>query len=225
MIGFARRPRRFALRAGALLTVLALLIAAFGCGSSDDTTVAGSGPATGSDIGDAAGSGAAQGKSEQASGKSGLGGAGNANGVAATVGADGGGKNAKTGSRADGAHSGDTVAGEGADKKSSKHSAAIEGIAARHCPKGVDLSQCEALAEDAEQAKNAPSYVVTAPDDCLKAMSQDECEALYAAQKQAAEANGASVDVQACLRNPTPECEAVVRPLAEQQRAAEEAGR
>lgn len=143
---------------------------------------------------------------------------------------DGGGRSAKGAAPTGGAQPGDAAQGQRGDTKSIrhesiKHDAAIERVAAKQCPKGIDLAQCEALAKDAEQTKNAPSYTVTTPEDCLKTMSRGECEALYAAQKQAAEANGASVDVQACLRNPTPECEAVVRPFAEQQQAAEEAGR
>jgi hypothetical protein len=214
VIGFATRPRRLAVNAFAV--ALAIAVAAAGCGSSDDAT---SGKAPGAVVAGSDGSGPSSNPQNHLE--------------------------ANEGSGEDGARAGDGRAGAqkgspiGADRsggpKQGNHGHAggqaqapdgsIERVAAKHCPKGTELAQCEALARDAEQMRNAPSYSITKPEDCLKTMSQSECEATYAAQKQAAESNGASVDVQACLKNPTPECEAVVRPLLERQRAAEEAGR
>jgi hypothetical protein len=199
---------------------VALAIAVAGCGSSGDTTsekapgavVAGSDD-SGSSLDPQNRNGANEGGNKGA-GESGTG-AGDGRAAAQNdsptgAGRSGGGKQGNHG------HAGAQAQAPGGS---------TERVTAKHCPNGVDLAQCEALAKDAEQAKNAPSYAVTKPEGCLRTMSQGECEALYAAQKQAAESNGASVDVQACLKNPTPECEAVVRPLLERQRAAEEAGR
>lgn len=115
--------------------------------------------------------------------------------------------------------------GEGGSARTPQQTVALEKKAAAHCPDGLDLEQCQALVKAAKQAKDTPSYTVSEPEDCLKAMSKSECEAIYAAQKQAADAAGVSVDVLACLKNPTPECEAIVRPILERQREAEEAAK
>lgn len=115
--------------------------------------------------------------------------------------------------------------GQGGSAPTPEQVAALEKQAAEHCPKGLGLDQCKALVKAAKQMQDAPSYAVAKPEDCLKTMSRGDCEEIYAAQKQAAEAAGASVDVRACLENPTPECEAVVRPILERQRDAEEASK
>ncbi|HEX7243964.1 MAG TPA: hypothetical protein VF245_00175 [Solirubrobacterales bacterium] len=63
----------------------------------------------------------------------------------------------------------------------------------------------------------APATRVDEPSDCLKAMSKAMCEELAAAQ-QAGEEHGDSVNLEECIENPTPKCEAVLRPLLEAQR-------
>jgi hypothetical protein len=51
-------------------------------------------------------------------------------------------------------------------------------------------------------------------------MSRETCEAMFAAQKAAAERPDESVNVDECLQNPTPRCEAVLGRIVEEQYAA-----
>jgi hypothetical protein len=195
---------------------LALAIAACGCGSGGNTTsaqTATDGP-TGSVVSSGAEPGAAsRHRAVHASG----------DGSAA---ADGGKGNAKADSTREGERGGSPVPdGHHSGARPPKQQAAIEEEAVKHCPAGTDLPQCKALVEGAKQSTKTRSFEVKEPEDCLEAMSKSDCEATYAAQKEAAEATGESVDVQACLKSPTPKCEAILRPLFEQQQAAEEAGR
>jgi hypothetical protein len=92
-----------------------------------------------------------------------------------------------------------------------------------HCPPDADKASCEALVEGflASKGKSTGS-AVNEPSDCTQAMSEEECERTLKAQK-ASEGNY-SVDVEECLADPTPRCEEVLRPLFEQQQAAEASG-
>jgi hypothetical protein len=58
--------------------------------------------------------------------------------------------------------------------------------------------------------------------DCLQTMSRADCEALLTAQKAAAQRSGTPVNVDDCMRNPTPRCEEVLSQMFEEQRAASE---
>lgn len=60
---------------------------------------------------------------------------------------------------------------------------------------------------------------MTKPSDCLEVASRAECQALVAAQA-AAEQAGESVNVQQCISDPTPQCEAALRQIVENQNAA-----
>ncbi len=92
-----------------------------------------------------------------------------------------------------------------------------------HCPPDADTASCEALVEGFLAAKGkSTGSAVNEPGDCTQAMSEEECERTLKAQK-ASEGNY-SVDVEECLANPTPRCEEVLRPLFEQQQAAEASG-
>ncbi len=226
MIGSARRPRRLALAAGALLALAAVLAVA-GCGGGGEDSTAAKTPGVvvaGSDGSDPAASvpGSSSAPSSQAGGNGSSDGGEDGGAASAGAGQPGnGGSPTRSGGGGDGKGQ-----GQGQDgTETQAPNGGIKRVAAKHCPQGVELNQCKALATDAEQAPSAPTYPAAVPEDCLKVMSREACEALYTAQKQAAEANGASVDVQACLQNPTPECERIVRPLVEQQRAAEEAAK
>ena len=89
-----------------------------------------------------------------------------------------------------------------------------------HCPPDADKASCEALVEGFLAAKGESSgHAVNEPGECTQAMSEEECERTLKAQK-ASEGNY-SVDVEECLADPTPRCEEVLRPLFEQQQAAE----
>jgi hypothetical protein len=216
----ARGPRLSAVSATALLVASVLGAGAIGCGSSGDTTSAGTvgatiaspgqrdaagnlvtGPsqATRQDAADAANGAGRRGRGDQAS-----------KGAAGEPGAPA----QPLSSPADKSPDPERDGGP-RDQRS------IERVAAKHCPKGIDLAQCKALVEGSKQTQDSPSYVVAEPSDCVKAMGQAECEATYAAQKAAAESAGESVDVQECLRNPTPRCEAILRPVFEAAKEAE----
>ena len=87
----------------------------------------------------------------------------------------------------------------------------------------VGREACDALVKGYLTAGgDSSSTSVTAPSDCSKVMSKSECEALLSAQKAAAESPSFSVDE--CLADPTPACEAVLRPILEQQKAAQQSG-
>jgi hypothetical protein len=208
MIGLPRRRHRGAFPAGALFAALALLFGGVGCGSSGDST---------------GGETTAQPGGPGPSGQAGPGATARRSGEGAKAGARAKAAGGSTRSQATSERRRGSV--KASDRSARKVRRHIAAVVAAHCPKGTDVSQCEALVEASEQASSSPSYTVTQPEDCLKAMSQQECEATYSAQKQAAESGGTSVDVQACLEDPTPRCEAIVRPFLEQQRAAEEASK
>lgn len=99
-------------------------------------------------------------------------------------------------------------------------------VAKKHCPSGLSAAQCGALAEAFIKANEAGSpHPLNEPRDCLEVMSRENCEAMFAAQAAAAESPHSSVDVDECVRNPTPRCEAVLgRVFEEQYAASQEAG-
>ena len=229
VIGPARRVRRRAFRASAFLVALALALAAFGCGSGGDSATSSSTPTpigadsssdTGPDSDTVASNGSARSKPAKDGSHQGTSG-GSADGKSAGSG-DKANSEADTPASGNG-HPGKATPDRGGQIRTPTQQAAVEQQAARHCPKGVALVQCEALVEGSKQGANSPSYTVSDPEDCLRAMSQEQCEATYKAQKEAAESAGPPVDVQECLKNMTPRCEAILRPLFEQQHAAEEA--
>jgi hypothetical protein len=86
------------------------------------------------------------------------------------------------------------------------------------CPAGVSAAQCKATVEKYVGTPAGPSHPVVESEDCLDFMGRAECEAMLTAQ-QAASGVGVSVNVEECLRNPTPECEAVLKPILEAQQA------
>lgn len=93
----------------------------------------------------------------------------------------------------------------------------------KSCPPDVDKASCEALVDGFIDAKGkSKGREVNGPEDCAQAMSREQCEATLKAQR--ASEGTYSVDVEECLDNPTPRCEEVLRPLFEQQQAAEQSG-
>ena len=93
------------------------------------------------------------------------------------------------------------------------------------CPSGISRSECETLVAGYQQTKDKPSHAVQEPEDCLKAMGRAECEGLLEGQHEAAEEEGASVDVRQCLQKPTPRCEEILRAAFEAQVAAGATGK
>lgn len=87
------------------------------------------------------------------------------------------------------------------------------------CPAGVSAAECKATVEKYVDTPAGPSHPVVESEDCLDFMGRAECEAMLTAQ-QAASGVGVSVNVEECLRNPTPECEAVLKPILEAQQEA-----
>jgi hypothetical protein len=91
---------------------------------------------------------------------------------------------------------------------------------AKICPRGLTRAECRSVVK--QLAKASPSHRMNEPRDCLEVMSRDECEALARAL---ADARTGSVNVEECVRNPTPHCEEVLGPVLEAQYAAsQEAG-
>jgi hypothetical protein len=105
-------------------------------------------------------------------------------------------------------------------KPASGDDAASRRRAARACPGGLTISQCEALVEEIKQAKHSGSPSVQRPRDCLEVMSRAECEAMLAAQQAAAQQEGSPINLEECLQHPTPRCRAVLEPVLEAQYAA-----
>jgi hypothetical protein len=66
------------------------------------------------------------------------------------------------------------------------------------------------------------SHAVESPRDCVKARSRAQCKELIAAQAAAAKEVGESVDVEKCIEEPTPRCEAALRKVAEEQSRAQQ---
>jgi hypothetical protein len=84
------------------------------------------------------------------------------------------------------------------------------------CPSGVSREECKAIA--AHSTEGAPSHVVSTPQECVAAYGREQCERLL--EHQASGAGSESIDVGACLRNPTPRCEAALVPILEAEKAA-----
>ncbi len=87
------------------------------------------------------------------------------------------------------------------------------------CPAGVSRRECEAIAE---QVSDTPSYSVSSVEDCVKAIGKEGCERLLETET-ASQGGSPSIDVNECLKNPTPPCEAALRPILEGEQAASNA--
>lgn len=210
MIGFSRTvlaPGSATIRTILLLT-LVLMLGAAGCGSDGGTTVP-QGTAGRSDTAGPAGAGQQPGESgEIAGGKGGKDGAGGSPG----------GKNKRT--EANG--TGKTTEPRGQDAGSARRRH-VKRKLEEECPPDVDEASCKAMVDGfIAEGGHSQGKPLNDPGDCTRTRSKEECEASLKAQK-AAEGTY-SVDVEECLDDPTPRCEAVLRPLFERQQAAEEAG-
>ena len=87
------------------------------------------------------------------------------------------------------------------------------------CPSGVSRAECEVIAE---QVSDTPSYSVSSVEDCVKAIGKEGCERLLETER-ASQGGSPSIDVNECLKNPTPRCEAALRPILEAEQAASNA--
>jgi hypothetical protein len=100
-----------------------------------------------------------------------------------------------------------------------------EGVDARKlakiCPRGLSRAECKSVAKDL--AEPSPSRTMDDPRDCLAVMSKEECESLAKAVTGAP--TGGSVNVEECVKNPTPHCEEVLGPVLEALHAAHQAGK
>ena len=92
----------------------------------------------------------------------------------------------------------------------------------KHCPQGVGSSTCTALVEAYVAAQGAESQPLTSAEGCTATRSRAECEKVLQEQSEASE--GESLNVQECLANMTPQCEAALRPMFESQQAARGGG-
>lgn len=190
------------------IAILLLACTAIGCGSSGGDT--------------ATTPTAAAVQEEAASGTSSGGGQGSR----------GGSETSKGGSKKSKAHAGagnqaGRSRGSGKGKRgdgASPHSAKVKRKLAKYCPPGTSKEECEGLVEGFLEKQDAKSTQVAKPQDCTKAMSRSQCEELLRKQQQAAAGEGSSVDVQQCMEHPTPQCEEALRPVFEQQLAAQQAG-
>jgi hypothetical protein len=190
-----------------LMGALGIALAFGGCGSGDqNTTTDGTAAATPLNSG---------GEGGQAEGNGSRHSVGAANADAAEAGRS----KSKTGGKGSSAETTSHESGEAAPGSSTSHrSTYVKHKLAESCPDGADRTSCEALVEGFLASRDSKSHVVSAPRDCAQAISTADCEATLRAQK--ASEDTYSVDVQECLDNPTPRCEAVLRPVFEQQYAA-----
>jgi hypothetical protein len=119
--------------------------------------------------------------------------------------------------------SGDDPRGGGAAES---HRQSLGHKGAKACPKQLGRSQCGALVEGFLKAKeDSDPHAIRKPQDCLDVMGRAACEETITAQDAAAESAGSPVNVDECLKTPTPRCKAVLGPIFEQQYAAsQEAG-
>lgn len=92
---------------------------------------------------------------------------------------------------------------------------------AKICSQGLARAKCKSVARDL--AEPSPSHTMDSPRDCLAVMSKEECESLAKAVTGAP--TGGSVNVEECLKNPTPHCEEVLGPVLEAMHAAHQAGK
>lgn len=191
-----------------LLAIVALGALLGGCGSGDGETTQGSAAAEVAP----AGAGEASGADRQGE----TGAEGNR---ASKPSGKGKGKGKQGGSP--GSHSGKGPDEQGSN--SARHREVVKRKLEKSCPPDVDRASCEAMVEGFLAADGKPKgRAVSRPEDCTRAMSKEECEATLKAQK--ASEGTYSVGVEECLDNPTPRCEEVLRPLFEQQQAAERSG-
>lgn len=203
-----RRLRLWGPRASAALVLPLLFVVAVGCGSgSSDTTTDAAAPRP------AAGDDAAHAATPQP--------------VATPERKR---QQSKTGASPQVAQGGDRGGAERASSgrggsASPSHPKAGKQKVSKACPSGISRSECETLVTGYQQTKDKPSHPVQEPEDCLKAMSRGECERLLEGQQEAAEKEGVSIDVQQCLRNPTPRCEEILRAAFEAQVAAGATGK
>jgi hypothetical protein len=197
-VGYICRVRLLVLAA----TLLALVVSGCGSGGDDSTTApAPTGPTSGSD------SGATPGGKEPTTAGSGQ--------KAAR----------RAGSKTVEGDSRRNPGGKDVDSKPGKrHSAKVKRKLTKYCPQGTSKEECEGLVEGFLETQDAKSAQVAEPQDCTKAMSRSQCEELLREQQQAAAREGSPVDVQQCMEHPTPECEEALRPVFEQQIAAQQAG-
>ncbi len=182
-----------------------MMLGATGCGSDNGTTVQGS----------AAGPSASAGAEE----------AGQSGGVADRKpgrhrGDDtGAGRNGRN--QADGRSKATGADGHDADSARRQQ---VKRKLERECPPDADDASCEAMVDGFIAGRgDSKGKPLNDPEDCTQTRSEQECERDLRAQKAAEDTY--SVDVEECLDDPTPRCEAVLRPLFERQQAAEEAGR
>lgn len=92
---------------------------------------------------------------------------------------------------------------------------------AKICPQGLSRAECKSVARDL--AEPTPSHTMDSPRDCLAVMSKEECESLAKAVTDTP--TGGSVNVEECVKNPTPHCEEVLGPVLEALHAAHQAGK
>ncbi len=69
-----------------------------------------------------------------------------------------------------------------------------------------------------KQTDGTPSHTVSTPQECVAAYGREQCERLL--ESQSSGGGSESIDVKACLRNPTPRCEAALKPILEAEKAA-----
>ena len=117
------------------------------------------------------------------------------------------------------------TSGQGGDEAETERQAGVEGQVTGHelakiCPRGLKRAECKSVAEDL--AEPSPSHTMEDPRDCLAVMSRDQCEAL--AEAVTGTSTG-SVNVEECVRNPTPHCEEVLGPVLEAMYEAHRAGK
>lgn len=187
--------------------MILLMLGAAGCGSDDGTTVQGSaaGPST------SAGPEEAEQQSDESGGAAGR--------KARRDSGDG--PEAGRNGQANGA--GKAERADGRDANSAQRQQ-VKRKLEQECPPDADDASCEAMVDGFIAGRgDSKGKPLNDPEDCTQTRSKQECERDLRAQKAAEDTY--SVDVEECLADPTPRCEAVLRPLFEQQQAAEEAGR
>ena len=195
VIGFTRRPRGRAI--GFRLIVLSLILLGFlgGCGSDS-------------------GSGEGEGTSEAGSSSETTLGDQTTAEPRNTRKAEGERSTKGAGETAKGVDPHDEKKAEGPDE-------GIDGRkVARICTQSLKRAECESVVKDL--AEPSPSHTMEDPHDCLAVMSKEECEALA---KAVTGTPSGSVNVEECLKNPTPHCEEVLGAALEAMYEAHQAGR
>lgn len=114
-----------------------------------------------------------------------------------------------------------TGTGGSVDPKADRGAAGVS----RRCPSGAKRAECANRIRAQAETEGAASYPVTAPSDCLDAMSEARCEEIIAAQKEAEQEGGASIDPETCVEDHSRDyCAARLGEHFEQQQAAQQAG-